>query len=129
MSMFDELTCEYPLPDIGVVDWVFQSKNLDCMMDMYRITAAGRLLHIGYDSEHVPEHERPYYGTEKWDSHPYVRTMGCIKSVPFASPVVMDFQDDLYFYDRRDGERYEYVARFTEGLLIDAGIRRVEDEE
>ena len=123
MSMFDEITCEYSLPNIGVVDWIFQTKSLDCMMGMYRITAAGRLLHIGYNREFVPENERPHYGTEKWDSHPFVQGMGCIKSVPFASPVVMDYQGDLYFYDRRDGKRYEYVARFTEGILIAAGIR------
>lgn len=45
MGMFDELRCDYPLPDRP--EWasdVFQTKDTDCFMLMHHITADGRLL-------------------------------------------------------------------------------------
>ena len=46
MGMFDHVRCEYPLPD-GFVPGdtvVFQTKDMDNVMDNYRISAEGRLL-------------------------------------------------------------------------------------
>lgn len=43
MGLFDTLHCEYPLPD-GCTEPEFQTKSLACALDLYRLTAAGRLL-------------------------------------------------------------------------------------
>ncbi len=47
MGMFDDVTCEAPLPKIpGAPDpgKCFQTKDFDCQMDHYTITVDGRLL-------------------------------------------------------------------------------------
>jgi hypothetical protein len=52
MGMFDEITCDYPLPDSALPDSAvqresFQTKSLNCLMDQYAITADGSSsLHI-----------------------------------------------------------------------------------
>lgn len=43
MGMFDDIAVDYPLPtECPCKD--FQSKDLDCNLDRYRITAQGRLI-------------------------------------------------------------------------------------
>ena len=46
MGMFDTLFCDMPLPDGFNADGKddFQTKDLGCFMDLYRITAEGRLI-------------------------------------------------------------------------------------
>lgn len=44
MSMFDDLICEYPLPD-GETATTFQTKSFDRALDVYKITEKGELLH------------------------------------------------------------------------------------
>ncbi len=64
MGMFDEIRCEYPLPDSIVQDHVFQTKSLERVMDSYAITRDGRLILHEVRYEQVPEEEeRPHYGT------------------------------------------------------------------
>ena len=60
MGMFDEIRCEYPLPDAIVQDETFQTKSFDREMSHYTITADGRLIHHTERWESVPEEERPY---------------------------------------------------------------------
>jgi hypothetical protein len=43
MGMFDEICCHLPLPDPRDQDRVFQTKDLDCSLDCYRITEEGVL--------------------------------------------------------------------------------------
>lgn len=43
MGMFDNLKCEYPLPDSVVQDEIFQTKSLECLLVDYTITADGFL--------------------------------------------------------------------------------------
>lgn len=45
MGMYDYVICEYPLPG-NPPEWAkeFQTKDLDCQMDTYTITADGRLV-------------------------------------------------------------------------------------
>jgi hypothetical protein len=43
--MFDHVTCELPIPDgRNVPKDGFQTKSLQCLMDLFTITAAGRLI-------------------------------------------------------------------------------------
>lgn len=44
MGLFDTIHCEYPLPDARHQDLDFQTKNLECALDMYTITREGRLV-------------------------------------------------------------------------------------
>jgi hypothetical protein len=44
MGLFDTIYCEYPLPNPVHQALDFQTKNLDCGMDTYRITHDGRLI-------------------------------------------------------------------------------------
>ena len=57
MGMFDDITCEYPLPlpenqgELGGRNWRengFQTKDFDCAMDNYRIRADGSLWQQAY---------------------------------------------------------------------------------
>ena len=55
MGMFDELRCEYELPDKEVQDEVFQTKSLDRLMDDYTITREGKLiLHRAWGDKDAP---------------------------------------------------------------------------
>lgn len=48
MGMFDNLTCEYPLPaEPKPHEKSFQTKDFDCQLDHYTITDDGRLLRDG----------------------------------------------------------------------------------
>ncbi len=122
MGMFDELKCEYPLPDADVQDRTFQTKSLECLMDRYTITREGRLILHKVRYEHVPEQEREYYGTPEWDEKPFVRIFGMLRSIPVGD-VDMAYHGDITFCtsigsrEGEDFEWFEYKARFTEGSL------------
>lgn len=56
MGMFDRIKCDYPLPDGGPPGdpdkWDFQSKDLNCGMQTFRITKDGRLVNESEEGEH-----------------------------------------------------------------------------
>jgi len=96
MGMFDELTCDYPLPEVGVVNWKFQTKDLGCDLAHYHITTDGELqlwVHGWLDDFKdvlpipVQLHGEPYHGY-------------------------------LTFHDFRDEIWYDFRAKFTDGKLI-----------
>ncbi|MCP9496842.1 MAG: hypothetical protein MSG64_20590 [Pyrinomonadaceae bacterium MAG19_C2-C3] len=128
MGMFDELRCEYPLPDAAVQDAVFQTKSFDRAMTCYTITADGRLVEHTARFVSVPEEERPYYGKPEWES-PVMRIAGSMKKVSTGDEEV-PYHRDVYFYtslseqQTESFEWFEYQARFTEGRL--QWIKRVE---
>jgi hypothetical protein len=130
MGMFDELICEYPLPDSAVQNEVFQTKSLDCTMDRYTITKDGRLILHKVRYESVPEEERPYYGTPEWDESPFLQVAGSLKSVPVGD-VAIPYHGYIRFYTylgkHPDGESFEYLAKFTNGRLKE--IRQVQPGE
>jgi hypothetical protein len=43
MGLYDTVKCEYPLPDPAHQSLEFQTKDLDCLLEAYTITRAGRL--------------------------------------------------------------------------------------
>ena len=128
MGMFDELKCEYPLPDAAIQEETFQTKSLNRMIDRYTITQEGRLILYKVRYEVVPEEEREYYGTPEWDEKPFVRIFGMLRTIPVGD-VEIPYHGDIAFYtstgSREEGdlEWFEYRARFTEGRL--QWIRRV----
>ena len=123
--MFDEIRCEYPLPESGYrlpPGHTFQTKSLGSRLDNYTITADGRLILHKVRRERVPEEERPYYGTPEWEDNPRHRLLGSTRTVPVGDEEI-SYHGDIYFYDsfavRNEPGlmRIEYKARFTEGRL------------
>lgn len=121
MGMFDEIKCEYPLPDAVMQDVVFQTKSFDCELTRYTITADGRLIHHTARWESVPEEERAFYGKPEWEK-PFYRMIGCLKTIPDGD-VEVPYHGDVCFYTSRGEpqtesfEWFEYQARFTDGKL------------
>jgi hypothetical protein len=97
--MFDHVTCEVPMPDgRELARDSFQTKSLHCLMDLFTITAAGRLVY----------HQRRYYPTS--DTNPRMPE-------PVAD-VDMNYHGDIELYSTtNDGTLATYVARFTHGTL------------
>jgi hypothetical protein len=99
--LFDEVRCEYRLPDPAHQGLVFQTKDLESALDEYVITRRGRL----------------------------VRTKRGFLA-PRPCRVVCPIHQDLRIYDSVEvapGERewVEYVFRFTEGRVT--RVRRSRD--
>ena len=59
MGMFDWVRCDAPLPTPAAQGLQFQSKDLECGLDHYIITAAGRLVRLTWDWEDIPLTESP----------------------------------------------------------------------
>lgn len=119
MGMFDTLICDAPLPDGAAIepyderydDGAFQTKDLDCYLGLYRITADGRLeqqvfeliAHEGNQESEDPWAKLPRYErrNERWET-------------------VTDFHGRIRFYGNDvAGRWHEYVAKFTDGRLVE----------
>jgi len=128
--MFDNLRCEYPLPDPEVQDEIFQmahldnkTKDMDCFMDNYTITRDGYLILHQVRHEEVPEEERPYFGKPEWKD-PLHQLCGCIRSIPVGDvKIATPF---IGFYTMVGGTWYEYEAEFSDGKV--STIRKVESD-
>jgi hypothetical protein len=127
MGMFDELTCEYPLPRIDMQGRAFQTKDFECALWQYKITADGRLVCYPRRLETNPD----------WIDDPtnngFSRYFGSMRSVP-EPDYEIDFHGDVYFYthERENpanqmdyGTLITFRARFTEGRVV--GIVEVPD--
>src|SRR3954466_10375612 len=93
MGVFDNLRCDYELPDREVQNELFQTKSIRRLMDSYTITQEGKLiLHRAWGDKDAPvsDLEIPYHG-------------------------------EIRFYtslnDGGEYRSYEYRARFTHGRL------------
>lgn len=68
MGMFDYISCEYPLP-VSTTDDVrkhkYQTKSLDCELNIYTITEDGRLLKREFD-EDAPTSEETWKELDKY---------------------------------------------------------------
>lgn len=107
MGLFDDLKCEYPLPDSNMQDHAFQTKSLDNRLDQYRITKDGRLMVAEYRLDPIPESERKHF-------------LDCTHRVELGERDTQ-YHGDIVFYafeDRYDNsDMIEYQARFTDGQL------------
>jgi hypothetical protein len=94
MGMFDHVTCELPMPDgREVVKDSFQTKSLWCCMDLFTITAAGRLIF----------HKRRY-STSRMSAH--------------VADIDMDYHGDLEIHGSALDDAYaRYAVRFTHGAV------------
>lgn len=120
MGMYDELTCEYPLPRPEMQTRTFQTKDLECGLWHYGITADGRLLCYPHRLERNPDWVEP-----SPDNKSITALFGMLVQVD-EEPFQIDHHGDVYFYDfekehRTDPADYgpliTFRARFTEGRV------------
>ena len=117
MGMFDEINCEYPLPMpedpkgyAGSKN--FQTKDLNCLMDLYEIDKDGNLFR--YDVKYEREEGNP-------KSKSILERIGRLKKV--SSELVREKITDLinfYDYQQTDGDYdyyIEYQALFRDGTI------------
>ena len=135
MGVFDTVECLYPLPEgyEHLQNDKFQTKCLYKTLDNYTINRKGQLIHHRVRSEEVPEEERTYYGTEKWDVPTLnfmYRTTGSMKTVAIDDHDE-EWHGDINIYTHRgehsDGtfEWFEFTVSFAEGKV--EWIKRKED--
>ena len=97
MGLFDTLYCDYPLPDLEFQDEAFQTKDLECLLDNYRISADGRLWLLRRKISPFATDSHPSKATEKDED--------------------MNYHGEICFYPATDQVSLEYHARFTHGTL------------
>lgn len=114
MGMFDQIKLEVPLPDTGEVptNVIFQTKDLENMLDNYVIAEDGHLYREVWDYEWVEDESMTLFkgGLQKVEGS-------------FRREIVPDYHGNIIFYhdalreihDRRIW--HEYRARFTNGIL------------
>jgi len=104
-----------PLPDDPQIPRNdFQTKDLDCSLDTYTITAGGRLVHHFREWELTPEEEKPHPHAKDWRG-----LFGMYREVKGSQKIVdTNYHGDLEFYTSgKDNEWFQYTARFTDGQL------------
>lgn len=107
MSLFDTIHCDYPFPDPEFQHEEFQTKDLDCTLDRYRITAGGRLWRLFRRIDLFAKDTPPPEAAEPAED--------------------MNYHGELCFYTSTDKGWLEYDARFTHGTLD--WIRRAGEAE
>ena len=104
MSLFDTLQCEYPLPDPEFQKEHVQTKDLNCTLSHYLITANGRLWRLRRAEPFSADTPVP---------DPANKVKG------------MNYHGDFSFYTYAGKEQIEYRVRFTHGTV--EWIRRAKD--
>ena len=102
----------------------YQTKSLECLMDVYTITESGRLVHDICHMETIPESEWP-----KDDNlSEFQKTFGKWRWVTDQKDVDTNYHGYLNFYtSNENGEWEEYNAKFTDGTLVE--ITPVKDNQ
>ena len=127
MGMFDNVRCEYPLPDTPpkIQSDVFQTKSfgdgyIGGFMDDYTITKDGQLIFHKTAWEFVEEKDRPYYGKPEWDKNPFLQLAGSMKAVPLGDEVI-EHHGIIHIYNTDSNHVwFEYEIKFTDGKVSDA---------
>jgi len=132
MGMYDEVKCNYPLPDNPprwIKDAIFQTKDFDNVLEGYVITTQGRLMHQCKKYEYVEDKDAPFGGymraINEWEEDTeYHGDM-----VFYTGNVTARYKNGSYRLQEGTGEHpvfVEYKARFTEGQL--QWIKRLDAE-
>ena len=123
MSLFDTIQCDYPLPDPEFQQEEFQTKDLDCLLNRYRISADGRLWRLprgiaflGDDPSPDPakREDTNYHGEfsfyantpKKWVEYRVCFTRGTLEWICRKDEVAPGFVDSLKRL-ARDAEELE----------------------
>lgn len=119
MGMFDEITIDtsISIPDIDRDGRTWQMKSMDFpSLDEYKVDEDGQLYHREYETKHVPEEERKYYETDKWDD-PLFRMAGMLKRIDKGWEE-SDYSGGIRFNGTVDDELRYFVALFENGELV-----------
>jgi hypothetical protein len=142
MGLYDTVKCDVPLPD-GWTGTDMQSKDLDCGMDTYRISADGRLMQR-YVAElvPVPESEWEYVGDSDplhaiWHEQSKTKPVWEERDtnyhgyLTFYGTEVVGYEPgDLKIFGPKGRPVYrwhEYKAKFTDGNLV--GIDSIKSDD
>ena len=126
--MYDEVKCEYPLPDTNAgMKLDFQTKAFGDgftggFMDNYTITKEGELILHKEAWELVPEEERPYWGKPEWKKNPLMQVCGSMKSIPLGDETI-EYHGFINIYTTVGDTWYEYEFKFTDGKVED--VKRI----
>lgn len=115
MGLFDEVSLEFPIHVYKPMH-VFQTKDLDCLLDKYIITATGKIYRKIYSLQYENNMDSLFGG------YFYQLEENC------RTEYLTDFHGDITFYDEDD----EFTARFSYGNLdriILNARRRLNDGE
>ena len=119
MGMFDNIHCEYKLPNKKHQNLEYQTKDLENFLDLYTITEEGHLIHHSRTYEAVPEEKREHYGTPEWDKNPILQMCGSIKSI-YAGDIDVNYEGTINFYTMGSKKEWiEYEAAFVGGSVIE----------
>lgn len=146
MGMFDNIKVKKPLPlnkelEALSIDWseeVFQTKDLDNLLDLYEITEDGKLKHLVQEREWEKNDTSPFGGhlelkSEHWEEVPFhgvVRfyTSYCDK-VELDNELVDD-PKNMSWQDIFEAQGFdwwiEFLAIFDNGIAREIRIEKVE---
>ena len=111
MGMYDEVVCQYELPDQQLKDEVFQTKCLDSLMQRYRISEDGELFVLKIITEWVEDPDDFLGG--------HIETLSSWEDK-------INYHGYINIYTSTDEGWVEYRVKFTDGKLV--SIERVEEE-
>lgn len=102
MGMFDTVICEYEIPEYQSDNKIFQTKDFDCLLDIYKISKDGKLVLMYY---------------KKWDlldlDEDNLPENGNIKEIEIS-----DFDGDFNFYTLDENNNLiKFLAIFKDGKL------------
>jgi len=133
MGMYDNVKCEYPLPDTlaSVQTDVFQTKSFGDgftggFMDDYTITKDGELIFHKVAWELVEEKDRPYYGKPEWDKNPLMQVAGSMKTIPLGDEIIEHHGVINIYTIGPKNDWFEYDIKFTDGKVTD--VKRINKE-
>lgn len=120
MGMFDDIRCDYPLPDPAHNQLSFQTKCLENVLDHYTITVEGRLLREAYDADWVAE-DPEVYAKKKAEGK---FTLGGYINRTNIHMEDTNYHGFVTFYDNvrvagKEAEWVQYKAKFTDGKLVE----------
>lgn len=124
MGLYDSVLCEAPLPwpktYTGNQDRSFQTKDLDCCLLTYKITADGRLYKIESTYEEV--RVTPEIAKERKDNKTVWLNAYTEQKLIGTTLVPMSFTGSITFYDFIEGAELdhwvEFIGLFSNGFLI-----------
>lgn len=130
MGMFDEVVCEYPLPDPTHNKIVFQTKDLVNELGRFKIAADGRIRYVGgvfpgsnkHDAWLADLHRDVHIYEHVWSESPPKGYYRAYRHGMGWSYQNLNTGETL---DAVQPEWVEYVVRFTEGRV--SRVTRVEE--
>jgi len=123
MGMYDNILCKYPLPlpedTMGYTPREFQTKDLDCMLDLYEIREDGTLWLREAEREYIAENPNGKTFSERMFKVNEVRVWW----------TELKLTQTIKMYDYQDTEgQYDYSSSF-QVTFVDGIITKIKLEE